>query len=98
MDRALGMQLRGAAAGLAGADKQLDPPPPVSGNAYADNDAPRLPADLIEALAGFANSELARQAFSPPVYEHLLGLGSQELKATRQQVTDWELRRGFENA
>lgn len=86
------------AAGLAGADKQLDPPPPASGNAYADNDAPRLPADLTEAVAGFANSELARQAFSPPVYEHLLGLGSQELKATRQQVTDWELRRGFENA
>jgi len=86
------------AAGLAGVDEKLDPPPPVSGNAYADDAAPRLPADLTEAVASFAGSELARQAFSPPVHKHLLGLGEQELKATRRQVTDWELRRGFENA
>lgn len=86
------------AAGLAGVDQKLEPPDPVPDNAYADSAAPRLPADLTEAVASFAQSELARQAFSPPVHAHLRALGEQELAATRWQVTDWELRRGFENA
>ncbi len=86
------------AAGLAGVDEKLDPPGPVPGNAYAEDAAARLPADLTEAVASFAGSELARQVFTPGVHEHLLGLGEQELTLTRRQVADWELRRGFENA
>jgi glutamine synthetase len=86
------------AAGLAGVEEKLDPPGPVTGNAYANEGAPRLPADLTEAVTSFATSELAKQAFSPCVHKHLLGLGEQELTPARRHVTKWELRRGFENA
>ncbi len=86
------------AAGLGGIAEQLDPPDPVSGNASIQNAAPRLPADLTEAVAGFANSKLASRAFTSPVHQHLLGLAKAELNATRRHVTDWETRRGFENA
>ena len=86
------------AAGLAGVAERLDPPDPVTGNAWDRNPARRLPADLTEAVAAFAGSELARRAFSAPVHQHLLGLATEELNVTRQHVTDWEIRRGFENA
>ncbi|HXZ69668.1 MAG TPA: glutamine synthetase, partial [Streptosporangiaceae bacterium] len=74
------------------------PPDPVAGDAEAEDEAPRLPADLTEAVAAFARSKLAGQAFSAAVHEHLLGLAQLELDATRRHVTDWEIQRGFENA
>jgi glutamine synthetase len=86
------------AAGLAGVEEDLDPPDPIPGNAYAQGGTSRLPADLTEAVTSFTGSQIAKQAFSPPVHAHLLGLGKQELAAARRHVTDWELRRGFENA
>ncbi|HUZ52355.1 MAG TPA: glutamine synthetase family protein [Streptosporangiaceae bacterium] len=86
------------AAGLAGVDQGLEPPDPVPGDAWAESGAPRLPADLTEAVAAFARSKLAGHAFSAAIHQHLLGLAEEELKATRRQVTDWEIRRGFENA
>lgn len=86
------------AAGLAGVERGLDPPEPVTGDAWADDRFPRLPADLTEAVAAFAGSKLAEQAFSPDIHQHLIGLAEAELRATRRHVTDWEIRRGFENA
>jgi glutamine synthetase len=86
------------AAGLAGVDQGLEPPDPVPGDAGAGDEAPRLPADLTEAVAAFARSKLAGPAFSAAIHEHLLGLAQQELDVTRRHVTDWEIRRGFENA
>ncbi len=86
------------AAGLAGVEESLEPPDPVPGDAWAESGAPRLPADLAEAVAAFAQSKLAVRAFSAVIHQHLLGLAEEELRATRRQVTDWEIRRGFENA
>jgi len=54
--------------------------------------------DLTEAVAAFARSKLAGPAFSAAIHQHLLGLAQQELDVTRRHVTDWEIRRGFENA
>ena len=73
-------------------------PRPRSGDAEAEDDAPRLPADLTEAVAAFARSKLAAEVFSAAIHEHLLGLAQLELDATRRHVTDWEMQRGFENA
>jgi glutamine synthetase len=86
------------ATGLAGVAERLDLPDPVTGNAWVQNGASRLPADLTEAVAAFAGSELAERALSAPVHQHLLGLATEELNVTRRHVTDWEIRRGFENA
>jgi glutamine synthetase len=86
------------AAGLAGVEHGLEPPDPVPGDAWAETGAPRLPADLTEAVAAFASSKLAERAFTPETHQHLLGLAEHELRASRRQVTDWEVQRGFENA
>lgn len=86
------------AAGLAGLERDLEPPDPVPGDAWTASPAPQLPADLTEAVTAFAGSKLAEQAFTPAIHQHLLGLAEAELRATRRHVTDWEIRRGFENA
>lgn len=86
------------AAGLAGLERDLDPPQPTTGDAWAESGARRLPADLTEAVGAFATSNLAAQAFTPAIHEHLLGLAENELRTSRRYVADWELRRGFENA
>jgi glutamine synthetase len=85
------------AAGLAGVERRVEPPPPTSGDAYA-TDAPPLPGDLTEAVAAFAGSEVAAGAFGEGVRDHFVALGRAELGAHRAAVTDWDLRRGFERA
>jgi len=50
------------AAGLAGAERGLEPPHPVSGNAYAQAGAQDLPTDLTEALAAFSQSDVVLTA------------------------------------
>jgi glutamine synthetase len=86
------------AAGLAGAERGLQPPHPVSGDAYAQAGADGLPTDLTEALAAFCASEVATRAFGPAVHRHLTTLGVREREAGLPAVTDWELGRGLENA
>ena len=70
----------------------------MPGDAEAEDEAPRLPADLTEAATTFARSKLAGPAFSTAIHEHVLRLAQRELDATRRHVTDWEIQRGFENA
>ncbi len=86
------------AAGLAGVERGLDPPAPVSGDAYAQAQAASLPADLTEAVAAFSASEVAARAFGPAIHRHLTTLGEREREAGLSAVTDWELGRGLENA
>ena len=85
------------AAGLAGLDRELEPPPPVAGDAY-ESGAPELPADLTDAVRQFEKSEPARMAFGSRVHAHLLGMSRNERDEARAAVTDWDLQRGFENA
>ncbi len=86
------------AGGLAGTERGLEPPHPVSGNAYAQAGAQDLPTDLTEALAAFSQSDVATRAFGPAVHRHLTTLGEHEREAGLAVVTDWELSRGLENA
>ncbi len=85
------------AAGLAGVQRDLEPPPPTSGNAYA-SEAPALPGDLTEAVAAFSGSDVAAAAFGAAVRDHFAVLGRAELAAHRAGVTDRDLERGFERA
>ena len=84
------------AAGLYGIRHELDPGEPMNGNAYIDTDVERIPSTLVEAIDLFANSEVAIEAFGPEVHHHLLNTGQQEWLAFNRAVTDWELRRNFE--
>jgi len=74
------------ASGLHGLDAGLELEPPLSGNAYAEGERPRVPQTLRDARDLFASSDVAREAFGDDV----------ELKAFQSSVTDWERFRGFE--
>jgi glutamine synthetase len=84
------------AAGLHGVDKGLKLEPELPGNAYADDERPRLPTTLHAARDVFGASEIAREAFGQEVVDHYLNGARVELDAYDAFVTDWERVRGFE--
>jgi glutamine synthetase len=80
------------AAGLDGIRHNLEPGPPVEGDAYARTDLELLPETLDEALGALAAHEFASKVFGDflPVF---LAHGRRELALWRSAVTDWELAR-----
>jgi glutamine synthetase len=90
---AIAAMIAGAVHGL---ENELELEPEVTGNAYADETAPRLPPTLRDALAGWEGSALARSAFGDEVVAHYANNARVELTAFDAAVTDWELIRGFE--
>lgn len=86
------------AAGLWGIEHRIDPPPPFDGNAYEATDAPRVPWNIVEAADELERSEIAAKAFGDDVHHHLVNTARQEWARFHQAVTDWERRRGFEQA
>lgn len=84
------------AGGLSGIERDLQLPPPCTGNAYQDADAEQLPGTLAEAATLFDGSAIARQAFGADVVAHYANNARVELAAFNAAVTDWERVRGFE--
>lgn len=84
------------AAGLHGLENDLELPPALEGNAYADPDLPRVPSTLRHARELFSQSAVAREAFGQEVVDHYLNAADVELAAFDAAVTDWEHFRGFE--
>ena len=84
------------AGALYGIQNELELEPPYPGNAYTDTGAPRVPANLRDAVELWQGSGLAREAFGDEVVEHYANNARVELAAFDAAVTDWELRRGFE--
>jgi glutamine synthetase len=84
------------AGALHGIENELPLEPETAGSAYLDDAAPRVPATLRDALAGWQSSSLARLAFGDEVVEHYANMARVELTAFDAAVTDWELFRGFE--
>jgi glutamine synthetase len=79
-----------------GIEQQLELEPAVTGNAYQDASAPRLPTTLRDALALWESSPVAAAAFGDEVVAHYANNARVELAAFDAAVTDWELMRGFE--
>jgi glutamine synthetase len=79
-----------------GIEQQLELEPAVTGNAYQDAAAPRLPTTLRDALALWESSPVAAAAFGDEVVAHYANNARVELAAFDAAVTDWELMRGFE--
>ncbi|OLF10719.1 glutamine synthetase [Actinophytocola xinjiangensis] len=90
---AIAAMIAGAVHGL---ERELTPETVFSGNAYADEAAPRVPATLRDALARWEASEVVREVFGPEVTDHYANNARIELAAFDAAVTDWELARGFE--
>jgi glutamine synthetase len=85
------------AAGLAGVEEGLEPPPPVIGEPDESAEV-RLPRDIGEAAERLAGSAMAAARFGEAVRDHLVGLGEHEAAVARREVTDRDLIRGFETA
>lgn len=85
------------AAGLAGIREHRAAPPVHEGNAWSDKSLPTMWSAMHQAVAAFADSALAAQAFGRDVYKHLLLTVQSELQAFESGcVTDWETVRYYE--
>lgn len=85
------------AAGLWGIRNQVEPPPPVHGNAYEASGTP-LPRSLREALALLQHSRTAREILGDGFVEHYCRTREWEARQGERAVTDWERERYFELA
>jgi glutamine synthetase len=79
-----------------GIEQELPLEPEFTGNAYGDEQAPRVPSRLREAMGLWEESTVARAAFGDDVVDHYTNNARVELAAFDAAVTDWELFRGFE--
>ncbi|MBB4660660.1 glutamine synthetase family protein [Conexibacter arvalis] len=78
-----------------GLERQLDPGPPVRGNAYEQERRP-LPADLAAAAAALRGSAEARAAFGDVAVDHYAAVAEHEWEQFMAVVGEWEIARYFE--
>lgn len=83
------------ASGLHGIEGQVEPPPPVFGNAYEAQATP-LPHSLEEAANRLRGSFAARALFGDTFVDHFAASRLWEVRQFAKYVSDWELRRYFE--
>ncbi len=83
------------AAGLDGIERQLEPPPAFTGNAY-ESDVRRFPHSLHEAISALETGTLARAAFGDDVVDHYLNYARTEQRLFDHAVTCYERERFFE--
>ena len=88
------------AAGLDGVERALDPPEPLTQNAYDMSDETRiakgvntLPGDLMQAVLATEEDPLVRDTLGDSVFESFLKNKKIEWDTFRRQVTDYELQR-----
>ncbi len=85
------------ATGLRGIEEELEPLPPVLGNAYENpGEAELLPANLGAAAGAFARSTAAREMFGDTFVEHYAATRDWEVREHQKHVADWDLARYFE--
>jgi glutamine synthetase len=82
--------------GLHGIEHRIDPGPAFEGNAYDAANLARIPWNIVEAIELFEASTIARAALGDEVHHHVLNTAKQEWATFNRTVTEWELRRGFE--
>jgi glutamine synthetase len=83
------------AAGLHGIENELEPAPPLEGNAY-ESDSERFPSSLREAVAALESGTMARAALGDEVVDHYLNYGRTEQRLFDEVVTCYERERLFE--
>jgi len=82
------------AGALHGIEHDLAAPEPIVGNAY-EQDVPRLPGSLEEAIAALEEGAVSRAAFGDEFVDHFLATRRWERDRHREAVSDWERRRYF---
>lgn len=86
------------AAGLAGIEGKLDLEEPFVGDAYGDRTGPEIPRTLRDAAKATEGSTMLRAAFGDDVIDHYARAAAWEQEEYDRRITDWEVRRGFEQA
>ena len=76
-----------------GIERELSPPPPIEGDAYALADLPELPGSLGSAIDAFGDDLVFREALGETFSAYYATTRAWELKAWRETVTDWERQR-----
>ncbi|MFN3936742.1 MAG: glutamine synthetase family protein [Gemmobacter sp.] len=66
-------------AALIGIEDRMEPPPPVTGNAYADPDLPQVPTNWGEAIDRFEQSPIMARIFAPELIRNLVLTKRQEM-------------------
>ena len=84
------------AAGIDGIRNAIEPPPLFSGDAYQDDSAMSVPANLSEATDALERSDMFRQAFGNDVVDHYVHFFRTEQRKYDEAVTSWERARYFE--
>jgi glutamine synthetase len=84
------------AAGLWGIEHRVEPPPPSTGNAYADRAAAPLPRNLRDAVELLDRSERARELLGDGFVDHYVRTRRWEVRQFERAVTTWELERYLE--
>jgi glutamine synthetase len=79
-----------AASAADGIKRELTPPEPIVGDAYARSDVPELPGSLESALIAFESDEVLREALDPRFSDYFVTSRRWEVKAFRETVTEWE--------
>jgi glutamine synthetase len=78
--------------GLDGLREKIDPPEPVSGDAYrAEDGGDLLPQSLEEALDALEADELLAEAIGPEIVAPFLAMKRFEIERHRAYVSEWEL-------
>ncbi len=86
------------AAGLDGIENKMKLEPAFSGDAYDKSKKLReIPKTLREATEMLDGSKLLRKALGDEVVDHYVHTAKWEQFEYDRRVTDWEVRRGFEN-
>ncbi len=86
------------AAGLDGIERKLELEPEMSGDVYQSGDAREIPTTLGAAADALHGSAMLRAAFGDDVVDHYHRAAQWEIEENNRNVTDWDLRRGFERA
>ncbi len=91
------------AAGRAGIEEHLEPPPMLDGDPYT-SDAPALPATMGEAIDAFCADETLRRELGGPFVDYLATMKRSELARAEAagvdqagtEVSEWEMREYLE--
>jgi len=84
--------------GLWGIENEIELPPAIVGNSYAQTHGPKLqlPRTLWEAAQALKKSKAARELFGDAFVDHFAATREWEEREFRKHITDWELNRYFE--
>ena len=86
------------AAGIDGIERKLELEPAFVGDAYHGEHAREIPKTLRAATEALEGSAMLRDAFGNDVVDHYVHAARWEQSEADREVTDWDVKRGFERA